>query len=403
MHWEYRPTHDASIENSSETLSKPQPAPKPRIFSDFAAEIVKMIFDCLSDVSSLTDIVCLALVDTRLWTIGLPIVRRLFAQARAPWAGTRVICVGDSKDLPPNLELPKDLQAKWKQMLQQPSSWDSCLSSLLEFPKSTKPYEPTALQKALREIKLRLQGYDRSPPDQLRYFQNVHGRHERSKVWFKPHYTDLMQYYCGFQPSIEKLMQQLELWVDSECGDDGKCGDLRNENDGENKTINSLGDEDGEDDEYYPDESDPASGESDDEEYAEVSDDDSDDASSDDSDTVAVHEEYMNRAKQDLLVLRNFTKRVYVCGSALPRKLTLQNVILCYMSWSSKSPFEVDELGVHRGKWVADQVDVCEEWRMRRASVQDVNGTNLENEWRDVSEEVVQMITTCSWYLELDV
>ncbi|KAI0058873.1 hypothetical protein BV25DRAFT_1829623 [Artomyces pyxidatus] len=70
-------------------------------YLSFPPEIILAIFD---HVESLQDAVCLCLTNSLLWTIGQERVDLLLSQTIAPWAGDRIICIGDhsqSNDMPP--------------------------------------------------------------------------------------------------------------------------------------------------------------------------------------------------------------------------------------------------------------------------------------------------------------
>ena len=70
-------------------------------FDKFPHELVRMIFE---ELTTFVDVFVFGLTCTFVWNCGEPIINRLYLEWFRPWAGQRLICVGDYiRDLPKTL------------------------------------------------------------------------------------------------------------------------------------------------------------------------------------------------------------------------------------------------------------------------------------------------------------
>lgn len=312
----------------------------------------------------LTDIVCLALVNVDFWAIGEIFIRKLLAQARAPWAGTQILCIGEAiKDLPLHLELAEDIQEGFEAH----SSGLTSEPGLDVFSRFKSPYRFTnrTIGEPLRQLRRRLQGHDMLWDDAQDPFLSW------LPAWDRQEYRQRL----GFQPSIVKLVWELGDWALGRLFADDIDPEDASTRDGEDGGEKSTKKDIQQDHTLTPEEA--AKGRRKAEKKA--------------------HVEHRRKA-HDVFVLRNYTKGVFVRGSVLPPHLTLGKVLVCFTGWSSKGPYETAELAVHRGPWAGDRFDVCEAWRMDWDSwYENVDG-KLRWKWEDVSWDVVEKINgLCDW------
>lgn len=88
---------DAVREKRRTILNEPQKATQCSNLSTLPTELVVAIFDELC----MDDALCLAVVAQRFWEIGWPNMEKKFMASMAPWAGHRLICLGqDTEDHP---------------------------------------------------------------------------------------------------------------------------------------------------------------------------------------------------------------------------------------------------------------------------------------------------------------
>ncbi|MCJ1425626.1 hypothetical protein MMC29_003526 [Sticta canariensis] len=98
------PKKDALHEKRRELLNEPQEVTQCSNLSILPTELVLAIFDELC----MDDALCLALVAQRFWEIGWPNMEKKFMASMAPWAGHRLICLGDETEDHPLGSLSKN-------------------------------------------------------------------------------------------------------------------------------------------------------------------------------------------------------------------------------------------------------------------------------------------------------
>lgn len=156
-------------------------------------ELITPIFDQLC----LEDTVCLSLVSQRFWDIGWPYMEKKLIASMAPWAGHRLVCVGEDTDSYPPGVLSKDEKKEFTQGLTPKElaaakilAMERVLSNgldggnsdyYMQYGMNARTSDPVDLYKIAFLRYTNTKAHDFPPPRSVRLLQDL-ARHETCKM-----------------------------------------------------------------------------------------------------------------------------------------------------------------------------------------------------------------------------